>query len=98
MFGRRSIGEIDTDLLAGIGHDHQIAGGTEQRIPDRPTRSVLDWRASIDAVVVPRLKLRSRKSLAANMISNVVGTNENQFLALHDALRWFGDVIVSVDR
>src|SRR5204863_7418968 len=38
VLDRRSVGEIDAHLDRGVGHDHEVPGGAERRVPDRPER------------------------------------------------------------
>ena len=38
MLDRRAVGKIDPHFDGGVGHDHEIPGGAERRVPDRPER------------------------------------------------------------
>ena len=87
MLGRGAVGEIHPHLGRRIGHDHQIAGGAERRVEDRPERRLHQVGVRpADAFAPPRIDLAGREALAADMARDVAGADEDQFLAQHGTL------------
>ena len=84
---RGAIGEIHPHLGRRIGYDHQIAGGAERRVEDRPERRLHQVGVSpADALATSRIDVAGRKPLAPDMAGDVAGTDEDQFLAQHGVL------------
>ena len=87
VFRRRPILEVHPDLDCRIGHDHQVAGGAERRIEDRPEcRLHQVGMCPADSLAAPRLDVTGREALAAYMAGDVAGTDKDQFLSQHVAL------------
>ena len=84
VLDRRPVGEIDAHLDCGVGHDHEIPGGAERRVPDRPERRHHQIAASpADALLQPRRNLARRKPLAARQARDVASRDKDEFFPDH---------------
>ncbi len=87
MFRCGTVGEIDTYLGGGVGHDHQVAAGAERGIEDRSESGLHQVGVRpTDTLAPARMNFLRRKPLAADVSRDVAGTDENQFLAQHQGL------------
>ena len=64
MLDRRAVAKIDPHFGGGVGHDHEIAGGAERRVPDRPERRHHQIAAGpADALLEPQPAARAPETL-----------------------------------
>ena len=84
MFRCGAVGEVDTHLRRRIGHDHQVAGGSEGRIEHGAECGL--HQVGVCPAHAPgaaRVDGLRGKSFAANMARDVADADKNQFLAQH---------------
>ena len=86
MLDRRAIGKIDPHLGRGIGHNHEVSGSAERRVPDWPERRHHQVAACPpDTLLEAQRQLARGEPLAAREARDVAGRHKNQLFPNHFA-------------